>query len=83
MSVAISTELARVELRLGRYWLAVADLLVASQGDPLHDPRIVTDPEQPNVWSKEGLEHAADWINVRTRSGLGPVSLPGDGMRGG
>ena len=81
MSAGVSTKLARVEYRQGVPWLIVADLLVVKQGDPLHDPRIVYGPGQSNVWSKESLEHAADWINVRTRGGSGPVSLPGDGMR--
>ena len=81
MSPGVSTKLARVELRQGRFFLSVADVLIAMQGDPLRDPRIVADPDQPNVWSKESLEHAADWINVRTRGGLETVSLPGDGMR--
>ena len=73
-------ELAHVEYRQGVAWLSVADLLIAKQGDPLHDPRIVADP--PGVWAEESLKHAADWINVRIRAGVGPVSLPGEGMRG-
>ena len=61
--------IARIELRQGRWFLIVADVFVAMQGDPLRDPRIVYDAKCPNNWSRESLQHAADWINVRTRGG--------------
>jgi len=65
--------IARIELRGGHWFLTVADVVVAMQGDPLRDPRIVYDEKCPNNWSKESLQHAADWINVRTRGG--PVTM--------